>query len=130
MNIDGPVPGCFLRINCQNNKLTPRNASVVVLRNRIYALKGSVLVAGNLDNGEIAWQQRLSGLGGTWATPVIAGGRLYVFDQTGKGLVVEDQGEGAETVDEVELGQPVLASPAIGGGRLVVRGKRTLFCFK
>jgi hypothetical protein len=101
----------------------------VVGGDRIYALKGSVLVAGNLSDGEIAWQQRLSGLGGTWSTPVIAGNRLYLFDQTGKGLVVEDQGEGAETVDEVELGEPVLASPAISAGRLVVRARQTLFCF-
>jgi hypothetical protein len=61
---------------------------------------------------------------------VIAGGRIYLFDQTGKGLVVEDQGDGAETVSEAELGEPVLSSPAIAGGRLVVRGKRTLFCFE
>jgi outer membrane protein assembly factor BamB len=114
----------------RNNKLAPRNASVVVRDDRIYALKGSVLVAGNLSNGEIAWQERLSGLGGTWSTPVIAGGRIYLFDQTGKGLVVEDQGDGAETVSEAELGEPVLSSPAIAGGRLVVRGKRTLFCFE
>ncbi len=79
---------------------------------------------------KLAWQQRLSGLGGTWSTPVVAGDRIYLFDQTGKGLVVQDQGESAETVGEVELGDSVLASPAIAGKRLIVRGKKTLFCFE
>ncbi|MCG8648774.1 MAG: PQQ-like beta-propeller repeat protein, partial [Pirellulales bacterium] len=65
----------------RNNKLSPRNASVVATDRRIYSLKGSVLVAANLADGEQVWQKRLSGLGGTWATPVIAGGKLYVFDQ-------------------------------------------------
>ncbi len=114
----------------RNNKLAPQNASVVVRDERLYSLKGSVLVAGNLSDGEIAWQKRLSGIKGTWSTPVVSAKRIYLFDQSGKGLVVEDQGDGAEVINEVELGEPVLASPAIAGKRLVVRGKQTLFCFE
>ncbi len=114
----------------RNNKLAPKNASVVATDQRVYALKGSVLVAGNIADGEVIWQQRLSGLGGTWATPVFANGKLYVFDQQGIGLVVEDQGQQAETLSELELGEAVLASPAIADGRLIVRGDRTLYCFQ
>ncbi len=114
----------------RNNKLSPRNASAVASQDRIYSLKGSVLVAANLTDGEQIWQQRLSGLGGTWATPVLADGRLYVFDQAGVGLVVEDRGDEAETTSEVELGEGVLGSPALADGRLVIRGENTLFCFQ
>lgn len=114
----------------RNNKLTPRNASVVASDKRLYSLKGSVLVAANLEDGEQVWQKRLKGLGSTWATPVLSENRLYIFDQTGKGLVVEDQGEDAETIHEVELGEGVLGSPAIADGRLVIRAANTLFCFE
>ncbi len=117
-------------VEWRNNKLSPRNASVVVSGDRMYSLKGSVLVAATISDGEQIWQQRLSGLGGTWATPVIADGKLYVFDQGGIGLVVEDRGDTAETISEVELGEGVLGSPAIADGRLVVRGGRKLFCFE
>lgn len=113
-----------------NSKLSPKNASVVATTDRVYSLKGSVLVAASISDGEVAWQERLSGLGGTWATPVTADGKIYVFDQKGVGLVVEDQGDQAKTVSEVELEEPVLASPAIAKGRLVVRGDRTLYCFE
>jgi outer membrane protein assembly factor BamB len=113
-----------------NSKLSPKNASAVATKDRVYALKGSVLVAANIADGELAWQERLSGLGGTWATPVAADGKIYVFDQKGVGLVVEDQGEAGEIISEVELEEPVLASPAIANGRLVVRGDRTLYCFE
>jgi outer membrane protein assembly factor BamB len=113
----------------RNNRLTPRNASVVATEDRIYSLKGSVLVGGTLDEGEVLWQQRLSGLGSTWATPVVAAGRIYLFDQSGVGLVVEDRGDRAEPVGKVELEEAVLASPAIADGRLVVRGAHTLYCF-
>jgi outer membrane protein assembly factor BamB len=113
-----------------NSKLSPKNASVVATKDRVYALKGSVLVAASITDGEIVWQERLSGLGGTWATPVAAGGKLYIFDQKGVGLVIEDLGEEAKTLSKVELEEPVLASPAIADGRLVVRGDRTLYCFE
>ena len=97
---------------------------------RLYSLKGSVLVAANLKDGEQVWQKRLKGLGSSWATPVLSENRLYIFDQTGKGLVVEDQGEDAETIHEIELGEGVLGSPAIADGRLVIGAANTLFCFQ
>jgi outer membrane protein assembly factor BamB len=114
----------------RNNKLSPRNASVVASDKRLYSLKGSVLVAANLQDGEQIWQKRLKGLGSSWATPVLSENRLYIFDQTGKGLVLEDQGEDAETIHEIELGEGVLGSPAIADGRLVIRAANTLFCFQ
>ena len=114
----------------RNSRLSPRNASAVLNDDRFYSLKGSVLVAGTVADGEQVWQKRLSGLGGTWATPVAAGGRIYIFDQSGVGLVVEDQGDSAETILEVDLGEPVLASPAIAGGKLIVRTNNSLFCFE
>ena len=114
----------------RNNKLSPRNASVVASDKRLYSLKGSVLVAANLEDGEQVWQKRLKGLGSAWATPVLSENRLYIFDQTGKGLIVEDQGDDAETIHEIELGEAVLGSPAIADGRLIVRAANTLFCFQ
>ncbi len=114
----------------RKNRVTPSNASAVVSGDRFYSLKGSVLIAASIEDGEVFWQERLSGLGGTWATPVIAGDRIYVFDQAGIGQVIEDRGESAETVSEVDLGEGVLASPAIANGRLIVRGVNTLFCFE
>ncbi|MAI73830.1 MAG: pyrrolo-quinoline quinone [Rhodopirellula sp.] len=114
----------------RNNKLSPRNASLVASDKRLYSLKGSVLVAANLQDGEQIWQKRLRGLGSAWATPVLSENRLYIFDQTGKGLIVEDQGDDAETTHEIELGEGVLGSPAIANGRLVIRAANTLFCFQ
>lgn len=113
----------------RNNRLSPRNASVVATDDRLYSLKGSVLVAANLSDGEQLWQERISGLGSSWATPVVSGGRIYIFDQSGVGVVIEDRGESGEKIGEVELGEGVLGSPAIADGKLIVRGTETLFCF-
>lgn len=114
----------------RNNKMSPKNASIVADDERIYALKGSVLVAANLDDGDILWQKRLSGLGGTWATPVLSGKKIYIFDSAGIGLVIEDQGDEAAQISEVDLEEGVLGSPAIASGRLIIRGERSLYCFE
>ncbi len=114
----------------RNNKLSPRNASVVASNERLYSLKGSVLVAANTQDGEQIWQKRVKGLGSSWATPVLSENRLYIFDQSGKGLIIEDQGDDAETIHEIELGEGVLGSPAVADGRLIIRAANTLYCFE
>ncbi len=114
----------------RSNKLQPANASVVTSGDRIYTLKGSVLLAGSLETGEVVWQQRLAGISSTWATPVVAQKRIYVFDQTGKATIIEDTGDKAEQVAELNFEEPVLGSPAVAQGRLVVRGENTLYCFE
>ncbi|MDA8745292.1 PQQ-like beta-propeller repeat protein [Rubripirellula amarantea] len=114
----------------QESKLSPKNACVAIAGDRAYVLKGSVLIAASVESGETIWQQRLSGLGGTWASPVVAGDRIYIFDQSGVGLVVQDKGDEAEVVSTVELGDGVLGSPAIADGKLFIRSQTKMFCFE
>lgn len=114
----------------RESKLSPKNASVIAGDDMLYSLKGSVLLKGDLKTGDILWKARLSGLGSTWATPVSAGNLVYVFDQAGVGLLIEDQGESAETIAEIQLEEGVLGTPALAGGKLVVRSKTMLHCFE
>ena len=114
----------------RDNSLSPRNASLVVSGDRMYSLKGSVIVAAEIASGKTLWKQRLGGLGGTWATPLMAGKRLYVFDQQGKAMIVQDNGDEAEVVEETELPDGIYGSPAMIDDVLVVRGRRTLYGFR
>jgi outer membrane protein assembly factor BamB len=120
-----PVP----TVGWRSSKLTPQSSSVVTFGERLYGIKGSVLVAGNIADGEVVWQQRLNGLGTIWATPLVAGNRLFIIDQTGKGKVIEDEGDSGKEIAEFDLEQPVLASPAAAHGFSVVRGVKSLFAF-
>jgi outer membrane protein assembly factor BamB/polyferredoxin len=61
------------------------------------------------------------------ASPVLAGGRLYAFDDKGVAHVVA-LGRVFSEVAALPLGEPVLASPAVVGGRMFVRGKEHLWC--
>jgi outer membrane protein assembly factor BamB len=62
------------------------------------------------------------------ATPAIAGNRLYLFSTEGTAFVGETGREAGEFT-ELEVGEPVHASPAFAPGRIFVRGEGTLFGF-
>lgn len=108
-----------------SNILSPGQASPVVYRGRVYALNGAnVLLCGDAATGEVLWKLRLKGP--FWATPVAAGEHLYFFNQEGIGQVVRLGQEGT-LVGENELGEPILASPAVDDDGLYVRSDAHLW---
>lgn len=115
----------------ENQKLGTRSASHVVVGQRVYACRGSVLVAGQVSDGEVLWQQRLPNIESVWATPVATATGIYVFDQTGNVALVRDQLESedpeAEVVATMKIEGPVLASPAVFENSLFVRSENAIY---
>jgi outer membrane protein assembly factor BamB len=122
------------QIMVENARMGTRNASHVVVDDRIYACKGSVLVAGELNSGDVLWQERLPNIESVWATPVATASGIYVFDQTGNvALVREQAGDNAdddakaELVGTMKIEGPVLASPAVAGNAIYVRSENAIY---
>ncbi|KAA5541423.1 PQQ-binding-like beta-propeller repeat protein [Roseiconus nitratireducens] len=113
-------------IQWESNKLRPSRVSPVVSDQRIYMGKGSVLMAGSLSDGSVLWQARLGRLNNVWATPVLTGTGIYIIGSDGKVVVVADRGDEGEVIGESELGQNVLASPAVAGDSLYIRSEQGL----
>ncbi|MEZ6071393.1 MAG: PQQ-binding-like beta-propeller repeat protein [Pirellulales bacterium] len=104
----------------QEQRLSPGSSSPVVFRDRIYVLaRGGVLNVGDLASGERLKSLRLKGP--FWATPVVAGNYLYCFNQDGVAQVVDISTDEPKIVSEIEMGESVLASPAIVDGQLYIR---------
>lgn len=80
----------------------------------------------DLADGSNVWSKEFDD--GFYASPVVAQGRLYVVDRV-KGLfrVFSADREGRELAVN-PMGEPVSATPAFAGGRMYVRGAKTLFC--
>jgi outer membrane protein assembly factor BamB len=115
------IDSTTVEIAWQNNRLKPQRCSPVVHGERVYMGKGSVLIAGNLGDGELIWQQRLPGINTVWATPIYTGAGIFVFDAGGKVAVVKDNGDSGEVIAEPIVGEAILATPAAIGDSLYLR---------
>lgn len=86
-----------------------------------------VVTCAEADSGEVVWRERLGGI--FFASPVAGDGKVYFLSETGETYVLR-AGRKAEVIAKNELGERFLASPAIAGSMIVLRGDRTLFAIK
>lgn len=108
--------------NVNDSKLSPGTSSPVVLDGKVYTVnKAGVLNCLAVADGKTLWQLRINGKGGLAATPVVAGGNMYLFNEEGGATVVKLGGTEGEIVGGGELGESILGTPAIANGGLFVR---------
>ncbi|GAH11300.1 unnamed protein product, partial [marine sediment metagenome] len=101
---------------------TPDIASPLLSGGRLYFYKGKTGVLSCLDakTGEPHFStQRISGIRSTYASPVAAGGYVYLTDRDGTIVVIKDSEE-LNIVSTNSLGEGVDATPAPAGDQLFV----------
>jgi outer membrane protein assembly factor BamB len=111
----------------KSKKLGPDNSSPVVVGDKLWVVKSSVLTQASTETGKDEWKLRLADAGSVWATPVICGDRAYIFGDSGRCFVVKIGGEKGELLATNELGDAVLGSPAVASDSLIVRSDRYLW---
>jgi outer membrane protein assembly factor BamB len=100
-----------------------------VWRDRAYFIRsGGVLACRDTTNGKMVFEERIGAPGGYYASPVAADGRLYLTSDQGMITVVK-AGDKLEVLARNEIGEPVLASPALAGNTLYVRSAKHLWAF-
>lgn len=110
----------------QENRLGPATPSPLVYNDRAYVVNSSgVLVSADVKNGEVQWRLRLKGPFS--ATPVAADGHLYFFNEDGLGQVVRTDVDQGELATSGELGETILATPAVASDALYVRSDNHLW---
>ena len=78
------------------------------------------------DDGERVWRERLGG-GKYSASPVAGDGKVYFASESGRVTVVK-AGPKFEVLARNDVGESVVASPALSQGCLLLRGDRHLYC--
>jgi hypothetical protein len=78
------------------------------------------------DGGERVWRERLSG-GKYSASPVAGDSKVYFASESGRVTVVR-AGPKFEVLARNDVGESVVASPALSQGCLFLRGDRHLYC--
>jgi outer membrane protein assembly factor BamB len=100
-------------------------ASLVSYEGLLYLTNDvGVLTCADAKTGERIWQMRLDGV--FFASPVAGDGKIYFVSQTGETVVVKAGREPA-ILARNDLGERLVASPAISNGRIFLRSDGRLF---
>ncbi len=86
-----------------------------------------VLTVYNAKTGERVYQQRIADKGGSYsASPIVANGNLYLASEDGEVHVVKT-GAKYELVSTNEIGEIMMATPAVSDGMIFIRGQHHVF---
>ena len=77
------------------------------------------------DSGEPVWRGRLNTK--VHASPVAAADRIYFTGVNGTVTVLRAGGE-FKVLARNQIGEQIVSSPAVTGGRIFLRGEKHLFC--
>lgn len=92
-----------------------------------FCYDNGVLTVYQLATGERLYQQRLGpGSSGFSSSPVAAGNQIYITNEDGPSFVLAP-GRAYKLLAENDLGETVMATPAISDGVLYIRGGKHLF---
>jgi outer membrane protein assembly factor BamB len=109
----------------EQRKGMPTVPSMLYVKPWLFAInEGGIATCMKANTGEVIWQERV---GGTFsASPVAAGGRIYLLGMNGETTVIE-AGPEFKVLARNSLDEPVQASPAISQGQFFIRTERHLF---
>jgi outer membrane protein assembly factor BamB len=104
--------------------------SPLVLDGLVYTIKnGGILTVLRADTGEVVKTGRVGSAPASYsASPVATGGRIYFANEDGI-LAVVRAGTDWAAIASNDLGEALFATPALSGGRIYVRGQKSLFSF-
>jgi outer membrane protein assembly factor BamB len=106
----------------------PYVSSPLFYRGHVYiANELGVVTCRSASSGKIAWQRRLEGK--FFASPVAGDGKVYLPSQSGEIYVLRAGGEFSQIAVN-QLGEELLATPAVADGCLFVRTQHRLYCIK
>ena len=89
-----------------------------------------VMACYNAVTGERLYQQRIGDKGGAFsASPVAADGKIYLSSEDGEVFVVK-AGPKYELLATNEMGELLMATPAISDGMIFIRGQHSVFAIK
>ncbi len=117
-------------IRWQVDQATPYVPSPLLYGDKLYVCSGNNAIISCYQ----AWtgkphfvKERLDGVGGIYASPVGADGRIYFVGRRGTAQVIRHSGK-LEVLATNKLDDEFDASPAIVGDQLLLKGKKHLYC--
>ena len=110
----------------EDSEYLPEVASPLVANGLlIIATSYGVIACYDANNGSKYWEMECSD--GIYASPIFAGGNVYVIDMGGN-LHVLKMAKEMQVVAQSKLGEKVVCSPVFAEGKMYLRGFDNLYC--
>jgi outer membrane protein assembly factor BamB len=113
-----------------NTKVGASYCSLLLIGERIYYFSGQATCLAR-DKGNVIAQKRLDGVVQLYSSPIVAGGKIYLFTRN-QGAYVLSADEKMTVLAHNELGDNtnINASPAASDGDLFIRTQENLYCLR
>lgn len=115
-------------VKWKSARLRPGSYSTpLAYQGKVFSLNGTgVLQCADAKNGKLLWDVRLKGP--ISASPVAGDGRIYIVNEKGQTQVVKVSDKEGVIESTNDVGDEILATPAIADGAIFLRSDKHLFC--
>lgn len=111
------------------DKALPESPSPLCYRGRLYTVKnGGIMSCYSAGDGNLHFRSRLGAAGSYYASPVAGDGKVFTSSMDGVVVVLEADDE-LRVIARNDLGERIMATPAIVDGNLYVRTASHLYAF-
>ena len=108
----------------------PEVPSPLLYSGRVFLIRnGGVATCLDAGTGKVIYRARVGSPGAYFASPVGAAGRVYLASSEGVVTVLSTGKDELEVLARNELGEEIVATPAIAGKAIFVRTARSLMAF-
>jgi outer membrane protein assembly factor BamB len=113
-----------------NTKIGASYCSPVLVGDKLFYFSGQATCV-NAKTGEAIAQERLDGIMNLYSSPIVAGGKIYLFTRN-QGAYVLTADEKMKVLAKNDLGDAsnINASPAASGGDLLIRSNEFVYCLR
>ena len=113
----------------QQTRGVPECPSPLYYDGRVYLVKnGGMVSCIDAATGELKYQERSGARGPFYASPVAGDGKIYTASARGV-ITVLAAGDELKVLASNDLGERIMATPALVGGRVFVRTEEALYAF-
>ena len=128
--VDGNGDVSTTHVAWRHAKGMPGLTGALLYDNVLYVVRKAIVSAFDPETGKLLKQDRImTALGEYYASPVAGDGKIYLVSLEGKVTVLRS-GVDWEPISSGDLGEQVIATPAIANGRVYIRTEGMLYGFE
>ncbi len=115
----------------RENSSIPEVPSPLLYQGRLFLVRnGGIVTCLDAATGKVIYRARAGAPGAYYASPVVANGRVYLASSEGVVTVISAGKDQLEVLAHNDLGEDIVATPAIVRKTIYIRTLHTLFAFE